>query len=247
MGWSMLQCTRPWPGIWSVFFVWGVEKPKTQSPADIARVKVGSCAALAETWCLAGCDVQQEGRHQRAKVVREEIITGSVRFMDKVFGQQQVERAWCLLGPAWWPITAGKAHPMVWGDPGLQPHHISLRLPKEKVFWDGFQLPAGPGRPLIQEAGLNGDCVSVLCFMEGWGKGCDFATAFRKMDFSSKLWLSLSYECKLRIIFCRQEQKEVLCVRSNFTLKASSREQDTILTAVEMEHVAGLGITRERS
>lgn len=44
----------------------------------------------------AGCDVQQEGRHQRAKVGREEIVTRSGRFMDKIFGQEQVERAWCL-------------------------------------------------------------------------------------------------------------------------------------------------------
>lgn len=67
------------------------------------------------------------------------------------------------------------------------------------------------------------------------------------MDFSLKWWLSLSYNCKLRIIFCRQVEKEVLGVRSNFILKATSREQDIILIAIEMEHVAGLGITREHS
>lgn len=40
--------------------------------------------------------MQQEGRHQRAKVGREVIVTRSGRFMDKIFGQEQVERAWCL-------------------------------------------------------------------------------------------------------------------------------------------------------
>lgn len=100
MGWSTLQCTRPWPGIWRIFFVLGVEKPKKQSPADIARAKAGRWNLCSSGWKMmpfwAGCDVQQEGRHQRAKVGREDIITRSGRFMDKIFGQEQVERAWCL-------------------------------------------------------------------------------------------------------------------------------------------------------
>lgn len=66
-----------------------------------------------------------------------------------------------------------------------------------------------------------------LSAFEGWGKGSDFIAAFRQMDSSSNWCLKLSYECKLRIIFCRQVQKEVLCVRSNFILKATSREWDT--------------------
>lgn len=79
------------------------------------------------------------------------------------------------------------------------------------------------------------------------GERSDFVAAFRQMDLSLKWWLSLSYGCKLRIIFCRQVQKEVLCVRSNFIMKATSRGQDTILIAIEMEHVAGLRVTGKHS
>lgn len=71
MGRSMLQCTRPWPGFWSIFFVWGVEKPKIQGPADIARTKVGRwklCSfgwdmMLGWVWCAAGGG--QWGNYQR--------------------------------------------------------------------------------------------------------------------------------------------------------------------------------------
>lgn len=230
----MLQCTRPWPGIWSIFFVWGVEKPKTQSPADIARVKVGSFG-----WdmmpCWAGCDVQQEGRHQRAKGVREEIITRSGRFMDKVFGGEGLVSLKVLHGG---PSQQGRHIP--WCDTGLQPHHISLRLPKVKALWDGFQLPAGSGRPGWQKgkAGLNGDCVVLCVSWRAEGK------AVILPQLSDK-WTSLQnydYHCHMNAHWeSFSADKNTLCVRSNFTLKASSREQDTVLTAVEMEHVTGLG------
>lgn len=143
-------------------------------------------------------------------------------------------------GPTWWPITAGKAHPMVWGDTGLQPHHIYLRLPKVKALWDGFQLPAGSGRPGWQKgkAGLNGDCVVLCVPWRAEGK------AVILPQLSDK-WTSLQnddYYCHMNAHWeSFSADKNTLCVRSNFTLKASSREQDTILTAVEMEHVTGLG------
>lgn len=44
---------------------------------------------LSDGALLPGCDVQQEGRHQRAQAVSEEITTRSGRFMDKIFGQQR--------------------------------------------------------------------------------------------------------------------------------------------------------------
>lgn len=66
-----------------------------------------------------------------------------------------------------------------------------------------------------------------LSVFEGLGKSSDFITALRQIDSSSKWWLQLSHKCKLRIVFCRQAQKEVLCVRSNFIPKATSREWDT--------------------
>lgn len=89
MGWITLECTSPCLGMWSVdfffsFFLWGGEKPKTQSPSGVQRAErrscswqVGSWAALRGTWCpqvsahvWGQCQAggkEQEGRHQRAR------------------------------------------------------------------------------------------------------------------------------------------------------------------------------------
>lgn len=144
----MLKCTRLWPGIWSIFFVLDVEKPKIQSPADTARAKVGRWKLCSFGWemmpCWAGCDVQQEGRHQRAQVVSEEIITRSGRFMDKIFGQQEVERAWCL----WRSYMVahqsreGTSHVVRWYR-GCSPTTFPWGFPEKRLSWVAFSSQQG--------------------------------------------------------------------------------------------------------
>lgn len=98
---------------------------------------------------------------------------------------------------------------------------------------DAFRLDPISGAGLGEEKKLcwvvvrQGAQSRKLSAFERWGKGSDFIAAFRQMDSSSNRCLKLSYECKLRITFCRQVQKEVLCVRSDFILKATSRQRDT--------------------
>lgn len=82
---------------------------------DVVQLLLGDDAyrSLPVAEIMAGGDVQQETRHQRAKEKSEDIVlfvTRSGRCMHMIFDQHQVESLMSLEGSTWWPVIARKAH-----------------------------------------------------------------------------------------------------------------------------------------